>query len=146
MNEEIGKLYETGSTDGLLGNTNGVNTSPVDSWLPDLDVNNEKLQEFPGSSNDFVSIANPKPISTIDITNDFVTSEKLPQGDNRIDPAEGINLNFTQGISTSNTNSTFNYGEFISALINLFAPQSENSFPSALAQGVNNGTIDSDLK
>ncbi|MCC5600725.1 SBBP repeat-containing protein [Nostoc favosum] len=172
-----GKVYVTGATDGLLGNTNGVNTSAVDGWLAQLDVNNGKLQKFIGgssknnvvsslsdditsssdvntsssdvntSSSDVISIADPTPIPTIDITNVLVTKERLPQGDNRINPAEGINLNFAQGISanfaqgTSSTSSAFNYGQIVSGLGSIFDPQSENSFGSALAEAVNNGTI-----
>ncbi|MBW4615281.1 MAG: SBBP repeat-containing protein [Desmonostoc vinosum HA7617-LM4] len=140
-----GKLYVTGFTDGLLGNTNGVNTSAVDSWVAQLDVNKGKLQKFIGNSNDVISITDPGSIPTIDITNDLVTKEKLPKGDNRINPTEGINP--TLGISTSNrsirstTSSGFNYGEIVSSLGSLFDPQSQGSFPSALAGAVNNGSV-----
>jgi hypothetical protein len=163
-----GSLYVTGATDGLLGNTNGVHTSGVDGWLAQLDVKNGKLQKFIGSSNnvinsldnvinssdnviitnsDVISIADPAPIPTIDITRDFVTKEKLPIGDNRINPAEGINLNFTQGTSSnsagriSTTSSAFNYGQIVSNLGGIFDPQSEGSFSSALSGAVKNGSI-----
>ena len=134
-----GSLFVTGATDGLLGNSGGVNTSALDGWLAQLDVNKGKLQKFIGSSNDVISIADPESIPTIDITNDLVTKERLPQGDNRINPAEGISINSTQGISTSS--SAFNYGQIVSSLGSIFDPQSQNSFPSALAQAVNNGSI-----
>ncbi|WP_375512406.1 SBBP repeat-containing protein [uncultured Nostoc sp.] len=142
-----GNLFVTGATDGLLGNSGGVNTSALDGWLAQLDVNKGKLQKFIGSSNDVISIADPESIPTIDITNDLVTKERLPQGDNLINPAEGINLNLTQGISTnsaqaiSSSSSAFNYGQIVSSLGSIFDPQSQNSFPSALAQAVNNGSI-----
>ena len=140
-----GNLFVTGATDGLLGNTTGVNTSAVDTWLAELDINKGKLQKFIGSSNDVISIADPESIPTIDITNDLVTKERLPQGDNRINPAEGLNP--TLGISTnsaqatSTSSSAFNYGQFVSSLGSIFNSQSEGSFPSALAKGVNNGSI-----
>ncbi|MEH2326496.1 MAG: SBBP repeat-containing protein [Nostoc sp.] len=141
------KVYVTGDTDGLLGNTSGVNTAAVDSWLAELNLKNGKLQKFIGGSNDVISIADPGPISTIDITNDLVTKERLPQGDNVIDPAAGLNptlgistsTNSTQG--TSATGSAFNYGQFTSSLDGIFNSQSEGSFNSALTKGVNNGTI-----
>ena len=157
-----GKLYVSGVTDGLLGGTNGVNTSAVDGWLAELNANNGKLQKFTGgssnnvlsssddaisSSDDVLSIADPESIPTIDITNVLVTSERLPQGDNRINPAEGINLDFTQGTSTGSAQRTsasstaFNYGQLVSSLGSIFDPQSENSFGSALAEAVNNGSI-----
>ena len=142
-----GSLFVTGATDGLLGNTGGVNTSAVDGWLAELDIKKGKLQKFIGSSNDVISIADPESIPTIDITNDLVTKERLPQGDNLINPAEGINLNFTQGISTnsaqatSTSSSAFNYGQIVSSLGGIFNSQSEGSFTSALTQGVRNGSI-----
>ncbi|MCC5615246.1 SBBP repeat-containing protein [Nostoc sp. CHAB 5836] len=145
--DSAGKLYVTGFTDGLLGKTNGVNTSAVDGWLAELNIKNGKLQKFIGSSNDFVSIDEPGLIPTVDITNNLVTRERLPLGDNRINPAEGINLNFTQGIGAnsaqrvSTSGSAFNYGQIVSGLGSIFDPESENSFPSALAEAVNNGTI-----
>ncbi|MEH2436116.1 MAG: SBBP repeat-containing protein [Nostoc sp.] len=139
-----GNLFVTGTTDGLLGNSGGVNTSALDGWLAQLDVNKGKLQKFIGSSNDVISIADPESIPTIDITNDLVTKERLPQGDNVINPAEGLNP--TLGISTNSaqrtsSSSAFNYGQFTSSLGSIFNSQSEGSFNSALTQGVNNGSI-----
>lgn len=127
----VGSLYVTGFTDGLLGNTGGVSTSAVDGWLAKLDVNKGKLQKYVGSSNDVISIADPGSIPTIDITDKFVTKEKLPQGDNRINPAEGI----------STRSSAFNYGQIVSSLGSIFDPKSEGSFTSALAEAVNDGSI-----
>ncbi|QFS50416.1 SBBP repeat-containing protein [Nostoc sphaeroides] len=140
-----GNLYVTGVTDGLLGNSGGVNTSALDGWLAQLDINKGKLQKFVGGSNDVISIADPGSILTIDITNDLVTKERLPQGDNVINPAEGLNPNL--GISTnfaqrtSSSSSAFNYGQIVSSLGGIFNSQSEGSFNSALTEGVNNGSI-----
>ncbi|MDF5736293.1 MULTISPECIES: SBBP repeat-containing protein [unclassified Nostoc] len=134
-----GNLYVTGTTDGLLGNTGGVNTSALDGWLAELDINKGKLQKFIGGSNDVISIADPGPIPTIDISNDLVTNQRLPQGDNLINPAQGITINSAPGTTTSS--SAFNYGQFVSGLSSIFDPQSQGSFPTALAQAVNNGSI-----
>ncbi|MBD2529384.1 SBBP repeat-containing protein [Nostoc flagelliforme FACHB-838] len=125
-----GSLFVTGATDSLLGNSGGVNTSALDGWLAKLDVKDGKLQKFIGGS-DVISIAAPESIPTIDITNELVTSERLPEGDNRINPAAGI----------STSRSAFNYGQITSSLGDIFNSQSEGSFPLALAEAVNKGDI-----
>lgn len=139
--DDSGKLFVTGVTDGLLGSgSSATNGSALDSWVAELNANNGKLRKFTGSSNDVISIANPGPIPTIDITNDFVTDDKLPSGDNRINPAEGLDTKVK----------TFNYGQFTSNLGNIFNPGEQNSFASVLSKGVASGNAsflnNSDLK
>ena len=124
------KLYVTGFTDGFLGsNSSGSNGAGVDAWLAQLDTEKGKLQKFIGSSLDVASIENPGAVPVEDISNQIVTDEKLPSGDNRINPAAGIDL-------PSGSSSTLNYGKFESSLGGIFDPDAENSFPSALAESI----------
>ncbi|MBN3907026.1 MAG: SBBP repeat-containing protein [Nostoc sp. NMS1] len=128
--DDSGKLFVTGVTDGLLGSgTNEANGSALDAWVAELNANNGKLRKFTGTSQDVTSITDPGPISTIDITNNFVTDDKLSNGDNRIDPAQGIDTKVK----------TFNYGQFTSNLGNIFDPGEQNSFASVLSKGVTSG-------
>ncbi|MBD2727337.1 SBBP repeat-containing protein [Nostoc sp. FACHB-892] len=128
--DDTGKLFVTGFTDGLLGTNNtGVKASGVDAWVAELNANNGKLQKYTGDSKDIISIADPGPISTIDISNDFLINEELPSGDNIINPAEGIDTNITP----------FSYGQFTSNLGNIFNPDEPNSFASVLSGGVSSG-------
>jgi Beta-propeller repeat len=128
--DDSGKLFVTGFTDGLLGtNNSGTKASGVDAWVAELSVNNGKLQRYTGNAKDIISITDPGPIPTIDTTNDFVTDEKLPSGDNRIDPAQGLDT----------TVKSFNYGQFVSNLGNIFNPDEQNSFASVLSGGVASG-------
>ncbi|MBW4563656.1 MAG: SBBP repeat-containing protein [Mojavia pulchra JT2-VF2] len=130
--DNAGKLYVTGFTDGLLGsNSTGANGAGVDGWVAQFDANKGKLQKFIGNSKDLISISDPGPISTVDISNNFVTDEKLPNGDNLINPAQGISV----------SKSTLDYGDFISSLGSIFDRNVQNSFPTALTEAVNSGQI-----
>ncbi|QFS50414.1 SBBP repeat-containing protein [Nostoc sphaeroides] len=129
----------TGSTDVLTGSTD-VLTGSTDVLTGSTDILTGSTDSI-SSASDVFSIAVPAPIRTIDITNSLVTSEKLPQGDNRINPAEGINLNFGQRITTPSTSSTFNYGQFVSSLDSIFDSGLQPAFSSSLTQAVNNGSL-----
>jgi Beta-propeller repeat len=134
------------STDVLSSSTDALSTSP-DSLRssPDaLSISPDALSTSPDAlsiSNDVFSIAAPTPIRTIDITNSLVTSEKLPQGDNLINPAEGINLNFGQRATNPSTSSTFNYGQVVSGLDGIFSSGLKPAFSSSLTQAVNSGSL-----
>ncbi|WP_051470317.1 SBBP repeat-containing protein [Fischerella sp. PCC 9605] len=132
------KLYVTGITEAFLGNNNtGANGAAVDAWVAELNPKNGRLRKFTNggstaTANDITSIDNPTPISTVDVSNKIVTEEKLPSGDNIINPAQGIN---TPG------SSTVDYGQIISGLGSIFDPNSQNTFPTALASAVNSSSI-----
>jgi hypothetical protein len=127
--DNTGKVIVTGFTDTLLGASNtGANSSALDAWVAELDEKNGKLQKFTGSAKDTAGINNPSPIPTVDISSNFVTNENLPNGDNIINPSEGINTSV----------STFSYGQFTSRLGDIFSPSTENSFASVLSAGVTN--------
>ncbi|MDZ8188316.1 MAG: SBBP repeat-containing protein [Nostoc sp. ChiSLP02] len=128
--DDTGRLFVTGVTDGLLGSgTSANNGSALDAWVAELNANNGKLRKFTGTANDVISITDPGPIPTIDVTDDFVTDDKLPSGDNIIDPAKGINTDVK----------SFNYGQFSSKLGDIFDPNEQNSFASVLSRGVSSG-------
>lgn len=124
-----GKLFVTGYTDSLLGDTSTESTnSTVDAWVATLDTNKGNVQNFIGDSNDVIGITDPTAIFTVDISSTFVTDELLPSGDNLINPNEGIS-----------TSSSFSYGQITSNLGNIFDPVNQNSFTSVLSQGVSTG-------
>ena len=106
-----------------LGNTGGNSTGAVDAWLAKLDVDKGRLQKFNGDSTDLVSVSSPIAISTTDVTNRIVTADKLPAGDNIINPGG---------------NGSITYGQIVSKLTNVFAPDVQNSFSSVFSQGVAN--------
>lgn len=122
-----GNLYVTGYTEAFLGTNNGgANGAAVDAWLAKLDVEEGKLKEFVGDSDDFVSIRNPSEISTPDITDQLVVNEQLPEGDDRINPTDGLET----------TSNVVDNGQIISNLTNPFDPRAENSFGSALVEAL----------
>ncbi len=71
-----------------------------------------------------------------DVTDKFVTNENLPKGDFRINYGEGIELDFDRPVDV------VDYGQILSSLSNIFHPYSENSFPSALDDAINNAIIE----
>ena len=122
-----GNLYVTGYTEAFLGTNNGgANGAAVDAWLAKLDVEEGKLKEFIGDSDDVVSIPNPGKISTPDITDQLVVNEQLPEGDNRINPTDGLET----------TANEVDNEQIISNLTNPFDPRAENSFGSALVEAL----------
>ena len=122
-----GNLYVTGYTEAFLGTNNrGANGASVDAWLAKLDVEEGKLQEFVGDSDDVVSIPNPGEIFTPDITDQLVVNEQLPEGDGQV--------NLTEGLET--TSDVVDNEQIISNLTNPFDPRAENSFGSALVQAL----------
>jgi hypothetical protein len=129
-----GNLYVTGYTEAFLGTNNGVaNGAAVDAWLAKLDVEEGKLKEFIGDSDDFVSIGSPSEIFTPDITDQLVVNEQLPEGDDRINPTDGLET----------TSDGVDNGQIISNLTNPFDPRAENSFGSALVEALGEDSIPS---
>jgi Beta-propeller repeat len=124
-----GRVYVTGFTEGLLGtSTNGSDGSAEDAWFAQFDVEKGKLQRFVGDSKDITSIGDPGAIPTIDISNNIVTDDRLPNGDGRIDLTEGTNTSV----------SLVDYGQIVSGLSNIFTPSSQNSFTGVLRDGIVN--------
>ena len=124
-----GNLYVTGYTEAFLGTNNGTaNGAAVDAWLAKLDVEKGKLQEFIGDSNDLVSIPDPGGISATDITDQLVVNQQLPEGDDRINPTDGLET----------TANEVDNEQIDSNLTNPFDPRAENSFGSALVETLGN--------
>ncbi|MGD1921415.1 MAG: SBBP repeat-containing protein, partial [Pleurocapsa sp.] len=120
-----GNLYVTGYTEAFLGSNNsGANGAAVDAWLAKLDVEEGKLQEFTGNSDGFVSIADPSQIATSDITDQLVVNEQLPDGDNQINPTDGLETNVDE-VDNEQINSN---------LGSPFDPTGSNAFGSALVE------------
>lgn len=135
--DNTGHVFVTGYTDGSLGT---ANNGGVDAFVAQLDANNGKLKKFLGNSTNLVSVADPGPISTVDVSSYLVTDDKLPKGDNRIDPLEG----------TGKSGTVLNYGQINSKLVDIFSPDSQSSFSTVLSDGVASGNApflsDTDLK
>ncbi|MBD2448797.1 MFS transporter [Nostoc sp. FACHB-152] len=130
--DNSGKVYVTGFTDSVLGSiTTGVDTSAVDAWLSQFDAEKGSLLKFIGDTKDNLKIAAPDAIATIDASNDLVTAERLPDGDNIIKTTGGISANV----------SFASYGAITSSLGKIFNPEIPNSFPQVLAQEINSGKI-----
>jgi MFS family permease len=129
--DNAGRIYVTGFTDGLLGHISEVDSSAVDAWLSQFDAKQGRLLRFIGDSKGRISIPQPDAIPTLDVTNNLVTAERLPDGDNIIRTTEGTNTNVTVA----------SYGKIVSSLAKIFNPQNQNSFPNALVTEVNNGKI-----
>lgn len=128
--DDFGKLYVTGFTDGVLGtNTTGADAAAVDAWVAQFDIDKGKLKKYTGNSKDIISIADPGPAPMVDISKSFVTDEKLPKGDNRIDYMEGMDTNVN----------VVDYGQVGSSLGKFFNPDAQNSFSTVFANGVANG-------
>ncbi|MGF1937129.1 MAG: SBBP repeat-containing protein [Nostoc sp. ChiQUE02] len=127
-----GKVYVTGFTDGLLGDVTGLDSSAVDAWVSQFDAKKGRLLKFIGDdTNNRISIAEPNAISTLDVSNDIVTDERLPIGDNIIKTTKGTNTNV----------SVASYGKIASSLGKIFNPNIKNSFPRVLAKEIDNGNI-----
>ncbi len=123
----------TGFTDGPLGTSTTGAEGSVDAWFAQFDTKNGNLKKFlgGGGSKGVDSISNPSAISVTDASNLLVTSDKLPIGDGVINPAAGTNVNV----------GVIDYGQILSNLGKVFDSNANNSFPKALAQAVNNGTL-----
>lgn len=125
-----GKLYVTGATDGVLGGgTTATDRGSVDAWVATFDANKGNLQRFAGNSKDVDSIVNPTAIPTVDSTNDIVTDERLPNGDNIINPSEG----------TATPQRTGGIGQISSSLQDIFNPNNQGSVSNVLSNGVSSG-------
>lgn len=125
--DNTGKLYVTGVTDGVLGSgTTATDRGSVDAWVAAFDADKGNLQRFTGNSKDVDSIVNPSAISTVDSTNDIVTEERLPNGDNIINPSEG----------TATPQATASVGQLSSTLQGIFSPSNQGSISNVLATGV----------
>ena len=98
----------------------------MDAWVAQLNTKNGKLQKFIGNQKDITGIENLGAIPTSDMSDELVTDELLPNGDNRIDPTEGIDTSV----------SVVNYGQILSNLGNIFDPNAQNSFSRAFIDGV----------
>ncbi len=123
--DDSGNLYVNGFTEGYLGkNSNGASSGAIDAWFAKLDVKNGKLQKLESESKNVVNFNDDSIIPIENFTNEFVIDELFSEGDNH--------LNLTQGTD----------GNIASSLNSLFDPNSQNSFPSALTDAVNNGTIE----
>jgi hypothetical protein len=138
------KLYVTGFTEGFLGSSStGANGAGVDGWLAELDANKGNLKKFTGNAKNVISVQNPSAIPVTDVSTELVTDEKLPTGDNRINPAAGISINSTSTNSTlarsASTNTTLNYGQIVSGLAGAFDSNVKNSFNTVLSEGVASG-------
>jgi Beta-propeller repeat len=121
IDNNSGKVYVTGFTDGPLGS---ANTEAVDSWLAQLDASKGRLDKFTGSAKG--AIAGSDPITAPLETPQIVPSDRLPGGDNRIDPNEGLPASL----------GTFDPEQFNSQIARLFSPNDPNDFPSALANSL----------
>jgi Beta-propeller repeat len=121
INNKTGKVYVTGFTDGPLGN---VNTEAVDAWVAELDGRRGRIDRFTGSAKG--AIAGSDPITAPLKTPQIVPDERLPGGDNRIDPDRGI----------SDDLGSFNPQRFNSQLARLFDTKNPNAFPGALANSL----------
>ncbi|NBD16528.1 MAG: hypothetical protein GVY04_10430 [Cyanobacteria bacterium] len=120
-----GQLYVTGITEGFLGDGNGTgaNGAAVDSWVARLNINNKgKLEKFIGDSSGFAVTSSTNLFVVEDVTDELVTDENLPEGDNRINPTAGVDLPIT----------TVNYGEITGSLAEIFDPNNPDSVTSAV--------------
>lgn len=125
--DSTGKLYVTGATEGILGSgTTATDRGGVDAWVATLNANNGNLQRFAGNSKDVDSIVNPTAIATVDSTNAIVTDERLPNGDNIINPSEG----------TATPEAVGGIGSISSSLQRIFNPSNEGSVSDVLSTGV----------
>lgn len=127
-----GKVFVTGFTEGFLGtsNTTGAKGAAIDGWLAQLDVEKGKLQKFEGNSGSAISITDPGPISTPDITSRFAVGDDLPRG-------------------TRNTpNPGPYYGDILGAIAPAFNPNSANSLQQSLKTSgiLNNSMLDRSTK
>lgn len=130
--DNLGNVYVTGFTDGLLGDINGVDSSAVDAWVAVFDAKKGNLQKFIGDPKGETNIAEPSAIPTLDVSTDnLVTAEKLPVGDNVIQTTEGTNTNV----------SFASYGKIAFSLSKIFNPDIQESFPKSLAKEINDGKI-----
>jgi hypothetical protein len=112
-----GQVIVTGFTEGFLGTSSTqAQGAAVDAWIAQLSGTDGKLQKFSGNSGSVISISDPGPISTVDISNRLVTADKLPNGDNRIN------------------NTAVDYGRALSILTGAFDPRSPGSVPAALTE------------
>lgn len=113
-----GQIFVTGFTEGFLGVPNSVEAkgAAVDAWLAQLATDTGKLQKFVGNGGPLISIANPGAVSSIDISNQLVTANKLPNGDNSIKTGIG----------------TIDYGQVYNSFAAAFNPKANNSIPKAL--------------
>ncbi len=118
-----GQLFVTGFTEGFFGNGNNFQAqgAAVDTWIAQLDVKDGKVKEFTGNTGKVISINNPAPISTVDISDRLVTSDQLPDGDNRI-------------------NTELDSDGVVDNLSSVFDPTSQNSVPAALTQLLTNNS------
>ncbi|MGA7936889.1 MAG: SBBP repeat-containing protein, partial [Kovacikia sp.] len=123
-----GQVIVTGFTEGFLGTSDnaGAQGAGVDAWVAQLAVKDGKLQNFVGNAGNLVSITNPTPVASIDISSRLVTADKLPNGDNRITTPGGA----------------IDYGQLFASLAPTFDPRNPNSLPAALK---NSGILDSSM-
>ena len=124
--DNAGKVTVTGYSDGSLGS---VNNGGVDAFVVQLDAEKGRVTKFIGDSKNFVSIADPGAISTVDVSSYLVTDDKLPSGDNIINPLAGSNK----------SGSIINYGQINSKLADIFNPDLQSSFATVFSDGVTSG-------
>ncbi|MEL6603418.1 MAG: SBBP repeat-containing protein [Cyanobacteria bacterium J06614_10] len=99
-----GSVIVTGFTEGALGEKFSGN---IDSWTARLDEEKGDLEKFVGKDKgDFNAFVGAGNISVSDVSNDFVTDENLPDGDD--DVSSGIGFVDFGGIS--NLESAFEPG------------------------------------
>ncbi|MGA7934582.1 MAG: SBBP repeat-containing protein, partial [Kovacikia sp.] len=117
-----GQVIVTGFTEGFLGTANntGAQGAAVDAWVAQLAVKDGKLQNFIGNTGNVITISNPAPIASVDISNKLVTAAQLPNGDNVI---KGTNVD---------------YGSLLTNLAPAFDPRNSGSVPAALAKTLGN--------
>ncbi|MEL6556185.1 MAG: SBBP repeat-containing protein [Cyanobacteria bacterium J06621_11] len=124
-----GNVFVTGFTDGSLGEQPGQS---LDGWVARLDDEKGKLEKFVGKDGggDFSVVTGFGNITVTDASNDFVTDDALPSGDNDVSTGLG----------------SVDYSEIVGSLQGAFDPSSEGGFSSALnarLNGTGSGTEDS---
>lgn len=146
------QLYATGFTNFVATNNSGASSGAVDAWLAQLNATNGRLQRFSVSTTDNASLTTPPAtvmsaeqpdaMPTVDASNKMVTDEKLPNGDYRINPAEGIKpISSSSNNRAAGGNTTLDYGQILSNLSALVDPNADNSLPKAIYDAVNNGNM-----
>ncbi|MEO1402388.1 MAG: SBBP repeat-containing protein [Cyanobacteria bacterium J06635_1] len=124
---ENGQVIVTGFTEGSLGNGNGAtnNGDAIDSWIARFSAEKGKLEKFIGDDKDGFITAEGVDIDVTDISNQFVTDEFLPSGDNKI--ITGFNF--------------ADYGDIVSGLAEYFDPRESGTFTDALGKAITNGSV-----
>jgi hypothetical protein len=130
IDSNSGKLYLTGFTEGSFANTNA---EAIDAWLAQFDVESGRLEKFTGSPKEAMRSDEPREIPIQNLGTNLLPQDLLPNGDNIIDPFQGVNID----PNLINPGDNFiNPGDNQSNLSGLFDPNLLDSFSNSLAQTV----------